>query len=238
MATAGPAVGLRHHAGEHEDAGADDHADAEDGEVQRRQVPPELVFRLLGVADGVLDGLDPAGAGGHGVPLGRRPRSGVDGGHSAASHGCGAARMPTLQPAPADDAGRRRERSTDDRRPTATARRAGRACRTARRRPCAPAPAGAPRRGRPAPGRRHGRRRLRGLRRRTAAGAGRAARTRCGWPPSGAASSGWGSTSRPRPSSTAIADAVRPAPAGGRGRRLRPPAAQARALRRRASSWC
>ena len=36
------------------------------------QVPPELVFGLVGVADGVLDRLDPASASSHGVLLGRR----------------------------------------------------------------------------------------------------------------------------------------------------------------------
>jgi hypothetical protein len=51
---------------QHEDAGADDDADPEDGEVEGGEVLAELVVRLLGVADGVLDGLDPAGSG-HGV---------------------------------------------------------------------------------------------------------------------------------------------------------------------------
>jgi hypothetical protein len=44
-------------AGEHEDAGADDHPDAEDGQVPGRQVLAELVVRLLGVPDGLLDRL-------------------------------------------------------------------------------------------------------------------------------------------------------------------------------------
>ena len=49
--------------GEHEDAGADDHADAEDGEVERAQVALEPMARLVGLQDRFFDALgseDPA----------------------------------------------------------------------------------------------------------------------------------------------------------------------------------
>jgi hypothetical protein len=71
--------GLRDHTGQHEDAGADDDADAEHREIERGQMALELVLRVVGVLDRVLDGLDPAGACGHGVLLdGRFPGPVID----------------------------------------------------------------------------------------------------------------------------------------------------------------
>ena len=50
-------VGLGDAAGQGEDARADDHADAEDGQVQGGQPPLELELRVLGVLEGLLDAL-------------------------------------------------------------------------------------------------------------------------------------------------------------------------------------
>ena len=56
-ATAGPAFVPGRLAGQHEDAGADDHADAEDGQLDGAELLAELVLGLLGVGDRLLDGL-------------------------------------------------------------------------------------------------------------------------------------------------------------------------------------
>ena len=61
-ATAGPAVAVGGHSGQHEDAGADDDADAEHGEVERRQLLPEPVLGFVGVPDRLLDRLRPKDA--------------------------------------------------------------------------------------------------------------------------------------------------------------------------------
>ncbi len=49
-----PGQGARGLAGQHEDAGADDHADPQDGQVQRTQGTSQTVLRLLGVGDRLL----------------------------------------------------------------------------------------------------------------------------------------------------------------------------------------
>ena len=54
-----PGVGLRDATGEGEDAGPDDHADAEDGEVDGGQATLELELRVLGVFKRLLDALGP-----------------------------------------------------------------------------------------------------------------------------------------------------------------------------------
>ena len=43
--------------GEHEDAGADDHADAPGGQREHAELAPELVLRILRLGDGLLDAL-------------------------------------------------------------------------------------------------------------------------------------------------------------------------------------
>ena len=57
MEIAGPALSAKVCNGEREDAGADDHRDAEDDEVPRAEVVPEPVAGLVGIGHRLLDGL-------------------------------------------------------------------------------------------------------------------------------------------------------------------------------------
>ena len=189
----------------------------------------EPVLWLVGVADRVLDGLHPALACGHGVLLvGQRSVP-------AASHGCRAGACLRCTPwcAAGSNGGGARMSASDRSAPPEVA-----------PLPIPPPAAGEPpacvpvrpARRRQAPPRARGgrRRRLRGLRRRAPPGAGRRRRTRCGSPPSSGGFVWLGLYEPTRGGARRDRGALRPAPARRRGRRLRPPAPQARALRRRA----